>query len=49
MELQLRLWVEGKRRNDPLGVMADIARRLTAEERRAVSQYFGSLPVPSPP
>lgn len=48
MELQLRLWAEGKRTNDPLGVMADVARRLTPEERSAVAQYFGSLPPPGP-
>lgn len=48
VELQLRLWAEGKRTNDPLGVMADVARRLSREERSAVAQYFGSLPPPGP-
>lgn len=46
LELQLRLWSEGRRRNDPQGVMADVARRLTPQDRRAVAQYFGSLPPP---
>lgn len=49
LELQLRLWSEGRRRNDPLGVMADVARRLTPQDRRAVAQYFGSLPPPTTP
>lgn len=46
LELQLQLWVDGWRRNDAQGVMADLARRLPAHERHAVSQYFGSLPPP---
>lgn len=48
LELQLRLWAEGTRRNDPQGVMADVARRLTPQERRAVALYFGALPPPGP-
>lgn len=48
MELQLQLWAQGQRRNDPLGVMADVARRLTPEERRAVSLYFAALQPPGP-
>jgi cytochrome c553 len=46
LELQLRLWHEGRRSNDPLGVMADIAKRLGEDERRAVAAYFGSLRPP---
>jgi cytochrome c553 len=48
IELQLRLWHEGRRRNDALGVMADVARRLPPDERRAVAAYFGSLQAPAP-
>lgn len=43
VELQLRLWRDGVRRNDPLGVMAVIARALSDEEMRAVSLYFASV------
>lgn len=46
IELQLRLWAEGRRTNDVLGQMADIARRLSPQDRNAVAQYFGSLPPP---
>jgi cytochrome c553 len=46
LELQLQRWQQGIRRNDVAGVMADIARRLSAEEQRAVAAYFGSLPPP---
>lgn len=49
MELQLRLWSEGVRTNDPAGMMADVARRLTPQERSAVSQYFNALPAPGQP
>jgi cytochrome c553 len=38
--LQLELWREGVRRNDPLGVMAAIARRMSDDQIRAVSLYF---------
>jgi cytochrome c553 len=46
LALQLRLWHEGTRRNDPLGVMADVARRLSDEDRQAVAAYFASLQPP---
>lgn len=46
LELQLRLWKQGRRHNDPQGVMADIARRLTAEQHRALAVYFAALPPP---
>lgn len=49
MELQLQRWHEGRRTNDILGVMRDVATRLSAEERRAVSQYYASLPAPQRP
>lgn len=47
LELQLQLWADGRRSNDVLGVMADVARRLSPEDRRAVARYFGSLPPPA--
>lgn len=46
LELQLQLWQEGRRSNDPLGVMSDVAKRLSSELRRAVAVYFASLPPP---
>ena len=39
-ELQLLLWKRGVRENDPLGVMEDIARKLSDEDIRAVALYF---------
>jgi cytochrome c553 len=47
MQAQLQRWQEGKRSNDILGVMRDVAHRLSAEEQRAVSQYFASLAPPA--
>jgi cytochrome c553 len=46
IELQLKLWQQGVRRNDPLNVMADIARRMGPQEIEAVAAYFGSAPPP---
>lgn len=43
MELQLALWRSGERRNDLLGSMAGIARRLSPADSRAVSAYFEGL------
>jgi cytochrome c553 len=39
-ELQLQLWKQGVRRNDPLDVMADIAEALSGEDIRAVALYY---------
>jgi cytochrome c553 len=47
LEFQLQQWNAGRRTNDPLGVMADIARRLPPEQQRAVAVYFASLPPPA--
>lgn len=44
--LQLRLWREGVRDNDPLNVMREIALRMTEEQIRAVSLYFESVRPP---
>jgi cytochrome c553 len=57
-ERQLSLWKAGVRRNDPLDVMAEIARRLEDEEIRALALYFArvrpppaalSSPIPAEP
>ena len=45
IELQLMLWKRGQRRNDPLGVMAQVARQLSPEEIRALALYFASVPI----
>lgn len=45
-ERQMLLWKEGLRRNDPLGVMAEIARALSIEEIRAVALYFARVRPP---
>lgn len=42
-ELQLRLWKQGMRKNDPLGVMKRIAERLSDEEIRALALYFETV------
>ena len=39
-ELQLQLWKQGVRRNDPLDVMAEIAEALSGEDIRAVALYY---------
>jgi cytochrome c553 len=39
-ELQLRLWKQGVRQNDPLGVMADIAKAMSDDDIRAVALYY---------
>lgn len=45
-ELQLQLWKQGQRKNDPLGVMADIASRMTPEDMRNVAAYFAAMSPP---
>ena len=44
---QLRLWKRGERRNDPLDVMAEIARRLSEQEIDALGLYFARVRPPS--
>jgi cytochrome c553 len=55
---QLSLWQTGERRNDPLDVMAEIARRLDEPEIAALALYFArtrpppadlSSPIPAEP
>jgi cytochrome c553 len=45
-ENQLRLWQAGIRRNDPLEVMAEIAKRLEDEEIQALALYFARVRPP---
>lgn len=45
---QLRAWREGKRRNDPLGEMREISRRLSPSEVAAVSAYAAGFAPPHP-
>jgi cytochrome c553 len=40
---QLQAWRAGTRRNDPLDVMADIAKALTVEEIAALGLYFARI------
>jgi cytochrome c553 len=42
--LQLELWQRDIRRNDPLDVMAAIAKSMTARDVEAVAAYFESVP-----
>ena len=46
MVYQLELWKEGVRQNDPMGVMEAIARKMTPEDMRAVSEYFARVRNP---
>lgn len=46
IELQLILWQEGVRENDPLNSMERVAARLTREEMRALALYYAGLPPP---
>jgi len=46
LELQLRLWKDGRRGGDPLNVMENIARLMTDEDIEAVSKYFASVRLP---
>lgn len=45
-ELQLTSWQQGVRRNDPLGVMATVAKAMTPEDIRATALYFESVRPP---
>ena len=41
--MQLEAFASGDRNNDPNGMMRDIAVKLSAEERKAVSAYISGL------
>lgn len=47
MELQLQLWRDGTRENDAMNVMATIARKMSDEDMRAVSEYYARADNPS--
>lgn len=46
MSLQLELWKDGTRANDPLNVMSTIAAKMTPEDMRAVSEYYARVRPP---
>lgn len=43
MTHQLELWAEGVRDNDAMNVMSSIARQMTEEDMRAVSEYYARV------
>ena len=43
IELQLKAFADGTRTNDPNNMMADIAKKMTADEIKAVSAYVAGL------
>ena len=45
---QIHAWRLGWRRNDPMGLMRNVANYLTGPEVEAVAAYYASLPPPSP-
>jgi cytochrome c553 len=49
MTMQIRLWRHGNRRNDLLGAMAAVARRLSPADAEAVSLWFARLAESQPP
>jgi cytochrome c553 len=48
MTMQIRLWRQGHRRNDPLGAMAAVAHHLSPADAEAVSMWFARLAAPQP-
>lgn len=44
---QIHAWRLGWRRNDPMGLMRNVANYLTGPETEAVAAYYASLPPPS--
>ncbi|MCS3725316.1 c-type cytochrome [Bradyrhizobium betae] len=46
LSAQLSAWKSKTRKNDPLGLMAGVAGKLTDGEVAAVSAYYASLPAP---
>lgn len=46
MELQLKLWKEGTRDNDAMNVMSAIADKMSAEDMRAVAEYYARVSNP---
>ncbi|MEH6951864.1 c-type cytochrome [Nitrobacter sp. NHB1] len=48
IEKALRSWKAGDRKNDPMGVMANVANKLTDDQIKSVAAYYESLPAPAP-
>ncbi len=48
IEKALRSWKAGDRKVDPMGVMANVANKLTDDQIRSVAAYYESLPVAAP-
>lgn len=46
LEGQLQAFAKGERRNDPLGLMRNVARQMTPEEMAEVAQYYANRRVP---
>lgn len=44
IEAQFEAWRQGRRRNDPLELMQRVARALSAQDVRAVAQWFAAQP-----
>jgi len=49
IEKALRSWKAGDRKNDPMGVMANVANKLTDDQIKSVAAYYESLPVAAAP
>ncbi len=46
MTYQLELWKDGVRDNDAMGVMSTIARKMSSEDMKAVSEYYNRVHNP---
>lgn len=42
---QIQAWKSGQRTNDPIGLMASVAKALTQEQTKAVAAWFAALPT----
>lgn len=45
IETELNAWKSGERKNDPMGLMANVAKKLDDNQIKAVAAYYASLPV----
>jgi cytochrome c553 len=48
IEKALRSWKDGTRKTDPMGVMANVANKLTDDQIKSVAAYYESLPIAAP-
>lgn len=48
IEKALQSWKAGDRKTDPMGVMANVAGKLTDDQIKSVAAYYESLPVAAP-